>query len=229
MTVGIEVEPTRVVPRAARTAPETGSNHRDAVRLLFILAAGSEPPEASDGVGPVHRVFRGEKRAMAMDFLVRYPDYLADELLNRYETERNPGLLAEVEAIFAADEPDVRLVKMVRWRRGAFQNIETSLSILRYHGLVRALRTSAGRRRHDFVVEPSAFAFIEDAVARQPTLAWYRDRAKLVTTVAGLRSGTSLKDDQYLHAEYRDAPLGTDIPSIRDRVLVRLDRLRRNA
>ncbi|WP_246748022.1 hypothetical protein [Methylobacterium sp. SD274] len=166
---------------------------------------------------------------MAMDFLVRYPDYLADELLNRYEIEHSPELLAQVEAIFSANEPDVRLVKMVRWHRGAFQNIETSLSILRYHGLVRALRKAAGQRRHDFVVEASAFTFIEDAIHRQPTLAWYRDRAELVMTLTGLRSGSSLKDDQYLHEEYRDAPLGTEIPSIRGRVLERLNRLRGTA
>jgi hypothetical protein len=45
-------------------------------------------------------------------------------------------------------------------------------------------------------------------------------------SLAGFRSGSSLKDDQYLHEEYRDAPLGTEIPSIRDRVLDRLKRLR---
>lgn len=225
MTSGIAADEATAILRAKRSSVDTGLHHRDAVRLLFILALGSEADETVGDAGPV-RIFRGEKRAMAIDFLVRYPDYLAHELLNRYEHERRPEQLAEVETIFAADEPDVRLVKMIRWHRGAFQNIETPLAILRFHGLVRALRKSGGQRRHDFVVEPAAFAFMDDAILRQPALAWYRDRAALVMSLAGFRSGSSLKDDQYLHEEYRDAPLGTEIPSIRDRVLDRLKRLR---
>ena len=197
-------------------ARQVGFHQRDAVRLLFILALGSEETETRE------RVFRGEKRAMAIDFLVRYPDYLADELLNRYENEEDLEALAAAKAIFAADEPDVRLVSMVRWRRGAFQNIEMPLSILTAYGLVRPLKQTAGHRRHDFVIMPEAFAFIERIEREQPSLSWYRERVHLVLTLAGFRSGSSLKEDQYLHPEYRDARHGTEIPSIKDRVLARL-------
>lgn len=89
-----------------------GFHQRDAVRLVFILALGSEE------AGPDERVFRGEKRAMAIDFLVRYPDYLADELLNRFENEGDLDALISAEAIFAADEPDVRTVSTVFAKRG---------------------------------------------------------------------------------------------------------------
>ncbi|MGN7126998.1 hypothetical protein [Methylorubrum populi] len=44
---------------------------------------------------------------MAIDFLVRYPDYLADELLSLYESERDPDILAAAQGIFDASEPDV--------------------------------------------------------------------------------------------------------------------------
>jgi hypothetical protein len=198
---------------------QVGFHHRDAVRLLFILALGSEDSETVD------RVFRGEKRAMAIDFLVRYPDYLADELLNRFENEGDADALAAAEAIFAAEEPDIRTVSMVRWRRGAFQNIEMPLSILAAYGLVRPLKQTAGQRRHDFVILPEAFAFIERIEREQPTLSWYRERVELVLTLAGFRSGSSLKGEQYLHPEYRDARHGTEIPSIKDRVLARLNAL----
>lgn len=107
---------------------KVGFHQRDAIRLLFILSLGSEETDLGG------RVFRGEKRAMAIDFMVRYPDYLADELLNRFENEGDIDALGAAEAIFAADEPDIRTVSMVRWRRGAFQNIEMPLSILTaYH------------------------------------------------------------------------------------------------
>ncbi|MGG3815180.1 hypothetical protein ABEV34_26545, partial [Methylorubrum rhodesianum] len=96
---------TTTSPDATRPArggpakPQIGFHHRDAVRLLYILALGSEEA-AHDG-----RIFRGEKRAMAIDFLVRYPDYLADELLTRFETEGDPAALDAASDIFDADEP----------------------------------------------------------------------------------------------------------------------------
>ncbi|GLS45897.1 hypothetical protein [Methylobacterium brachythecii] len=226
MTAGITASPTVSAAETPSGEASTGYHYRDAIRLLFILALGSEP---SGDEPDAPRVFRGEKRAMAIDFLVRYPDFLADELLTRYEAEDDAGILDVVEGIFAADEPDVRLVRMVRWHRGAFQNIETPLAILRSRHLVRPLRQAGGQRRHDFVVEPAAFAFMRSVVEQQPSLAWYRERAELVMTLAKLRSGSSLKDDQYLHPEYKDAPLGTEIPSIKERVLARLRRLREAA
>lgn len=226
MTAGLSAS-TSTTPNKTSPAPvPPGYHYRDAIRLLFILALGSEPSSAgADAI----QVFRGEKRAMAIDFLVRYPDYLADELLTLYEAERNPDILTAVQGIFDAGEPDVRLVRMVRWHRGAFQNIETPLAILQSRQLVRALRQAGRQRRHDFIVEPAAFAFMRDVIAQQPSLAWYEERTRLVMTLAGLRSGSSLKDDQYLHPEYRDAPLGTEIPPIQGRVLARLERLKGEA
>lgn len=226
MTAGLSAS-TPITPNKASATPVPPGNHyRDAIRLLFILALGSEP--SGEGPDAIH-VFRCEKRAMAIDFLVRYPDYLADELLSLYEAESDPDILTAVQGIFDAGEPDVRLVRMVRWHRGAFQNIETPLAILQSRHLVRALRQAGRQRRHDFIVEPAAFAFMQDVIDQQPTLAWYKERAELVLRLAGLRSGSSLKDDQYLHPEYRDAPMGTEIPSIQGRVLARLERLRGKA
>lgn len=229
MTAGTSTSVTAPSGSAPRRGNQTGYNNRDAIRLLFLLALGSEPADPARSAPGDPRVFRGEKRAMAMDFLVRYPDYLAEALLDRYEAERDPALLAQAAAIFDADEPSVRLVGMVRWHRGAFQNIETALSILRAFGLVTPLRQTGGHRRHDFRIEPKAFPFMDDVIRQHPSLAWYRDRAELVSTLAGLRSGSSLKEEQYLHKEYRDAPLGTEIPSIKDRVLARIQRLRDEA
>ena len=67
------------------------------------------------------------------------------------------------------------------------------LSILRAYGLVRPMRQEGGQRRHDFVIEDAAYEFMERAVREQPSLAWYRERVELVMTLAGFRSGTSLK------------------------------------
>lgn len=67
---------------------ETGHVFRDALRLLFILVRGSTVLEqAVDGWD---RVFYGEKRALAIDFWLRYPDYLADQLVDIYLCTESP-------------------------------------------------------------------------------------------------------------------------------------------
>ena len=201
-----------------------GYHFRDAIRLLFILAAGSEVPDDPCGSPDGSRVFVGEKRLMAVDFLVRYPDYLAHDLLDLYETEGHADLLRDVRTIFDRDEPNVRLVRMVRWRRGAFQNIETALAILDSRRLVRCVRRRLGpdRMRHEFIVQAAGFAFLDEAVREQAVLAWYRDRAALAMRVARSRSGSDLKGAQYGHPEYGSTSYGATIPSIKDRVLRRL-------
>ena len=217
-------------PSPGRLNWDIGYHYRDALRLLFILVAGSKPTDVSEAQPDGHRVFVGEKRALAIDFLVRYPDYLANDLLNLYEAERDPSLLDAVKEIFDKDEPDVRLVAMVRWQRGAFQDIETALSILDSRRLVRSLKRNIGGNsfRYEFIVGPEAFAFLEQAVGAEPQLAWYRDRVDLAMRVAGQRSGSKLKNSQYEHDEYRTASYGTVIPSIKDRVLKRLQRIAGN-
>lgn len=229
---GPRAAPTdKLVPRALGADPNLASDggyyYRDAIRLLFILVAGSEPVDSSDRGSDTQRVFVGEKRAMAIDFLVRYPDYLAHDLLDLYEAEGDPDVLNAVKVIFDSDEPDVRLVSMVRWRRGAFQNIETALAILDSRRLVRSVKRRIGgdHVRYEFLIGSTAVAFLEQAVKDQPSLDWYRRRVELAMRVAGHRSGSNLKDAQYEHDEYRTTAYGAVIPSIKNRVLQRLRRI----
>ena len=85
---------------------ETGFRYRDALRLLFILHAGARPIDPPDPQTGIIGIFEGEKRLMAIDFWVRYPDYLADQLLDLYDQTKDPALLAEIQAIFDREEPD---------------------------------------------------------------------------------------------------------------------------
>lgn len=85
-------------------------------------------------------MFLGEKRALAIDFWLRYPDYLADQLLNLYEAGGGQDLFDAAKRILVEEEPDVRLVKMIRWQRGAFDDLQTSLAILGFRGLTKPMR-----------------------------------------------------------------------------------------
>lgn len=210
---------------------ETGFKHRDALRLLFILQAGSSVLASPDPRTGAARIFEGEKRLFAIDFWVRYPDYLADELLDFYEAKGGGDLLAAVDSIFDSEEPSVRTVKMLRWKRGAYDLIEDALSVLSSRQLVVAVEKilPTGIRQHDFLVLPAAKAFLDEAVADQPILAWYRDRAALAMRVAEFKSGTVLKDTQYEDEEYKNTPFLAYIPGIAPRVRERLLRIKSKA
>ncbi|ESZ02459.1 ATP-binding protein [Mesorhizobium sp. L48C026A00] len=163
--------------------------------MLFILAAGGE--DADEPNEEVVKVFRAEKRLMAMDFLVRYPDYLADALLDLYNDTGEPELLEAVQHIILNDEPSVRLVRMVRWRHGAYQNVEDALAMLSYYGLARPMQLAGddGKiRRYEYLISPKAISFLDQCVRDHPELAWYRDRLVLVMRVAAGKSGSALKE-----------------------------------
>jgi hypothetical protein len=198
-----------------------GHAFRDALRLLFILVkAGNDLTSPHDGWD---RVCIGEKRVLAIDFWLRYPDYLADELLDLYEATGDVTALEAAEQIFENDEPDVRIVKMIKWRRGAFDDLQTSLSILRYRGLARSMKRKLPHGfQYEFITGPAARDFIAEALRAQPALAWYDTQTDLALRIAEGKSGTALKGIHYTDEVYAGTPYGAPIPSIRDRVLDRL-------
>lgn len=220
MSASSDVEDVPAVQEAPIAA--TGAVYRDAFRLLCILVRGSVPLSEEEASAEFNRVFEGEKRALAIDFWVRYPDYLAEKLLELHD-DGELGLLDEVGRIFDEDEPSVRLVKMVRWRHGAYEDLQTSLGVLSFRGLVRPTRRTlpSGRPQHDYHVGPAAEAFLTNAFANQPALAWYDRQTALAMRVAGGKAGSALKESHYEVPEYAATPYGSVIPSIRERVMRR--------
>lgn len=198
--------------------------HRSALRILFILAKGAGPHNdaAISGYG---RCFRGESKVHALDFWMRYPEYLADELISLHEAAGDPALLAEAEAIFAAEEPDLRRVPMLRYYFGAYEPLDTVLGILKSRGLVlpRSRPMADGRSEHDFLVHDSAYALLQQVTADIPEVEWYDRRADLVVRAAGARGGFELKARQHQQKEYHEAARGDLIPSVAERVRKRLE------
>jgi hypothetical protein len=94
-----------VAPLAVRKA----SRWQDSVRLLLLIDAAAKPPAQGEDVpaataGVVHTQVRLQK----LDFWVRYPDYLAFELMNEYETAPDEeGLLSLASDILDSEEPDL--------------------------------------------------------------------------------------------------------------------------
>lgn len=215
-----------MIARSQFSDIRTGYVYRDALRLLFILVRGGEPLRApSDGWD---QVFIGEKRALAIDFWIRYPDYLADELLDLYEDSGDAEAFEAACTIFEREEPDVRVAKMIRWRRGAYDDLQTSLAVLASRQLVRTMKRKlpAGGWQYEFMTGAHSRDFLAEAVASQPVLGWYERQVYLALKVAGGMSGSALKEIHYEDPEYASTPYGSPIPSIRDRVLDRIRRLK---
>ncbi len=207
------------------------SAFRDAVRLLFILVKGAEqlPQEQEDG--PV-AIFKGEARLHAFDFWIRYPDYLADELLNLFDKVGDRGLLDEVEAIFREEEPEIRRIQMIRYKFGAWERIDTAVSILAARRLVKRVEHRVGVKvvETDFPVFKPAFDLVKTIEREFPALRWYAQRTALVAQIAGTDGGAALKERQYKRMEYEATPLGSAIPSIKESVRARfLERRRKVA
>lgn len=200
---------------------------RDAIRLLFILTEGSQPlAEAKDGAT---QIFRGEARLHALDFWVRYPDYLAWELIDRFERDAQPTDLALADSIMSSEEPDLRRLPMIRYFFGAFDPIDNALSVLKSRELVTITGRKSGGRviETNFLIFPRAFEVCESALTTAPVLQWYRDRAKIVCDVAGTATGGALKERQYMRSQYAGTELGYQIPSITDVVRQRLNAIKR--
>lgn len=206
-------------------APAPGAIFRDAFRLLCILFEGSAIVAEDEGADGFDRIFHGEKRAQALVFYVCYPDYLADRLLDLHDAG-DAGLLDEVDKIFAADEPDVRLVKMIRWQRGAYFDLDNSLAVLSYYELIRPVQRTLPNLglQHDYLIGPKAAAFVQEAIDAQPALGWYIERARLAMRIAGQKSGHALKAEQYRFEGYEGTNYSGVTPSIADRVRKRFEK-----
>lgn len=203
---------------------------QDAVRLLLLLNTASEPlsdpPPAeapTDSVGVVHSQVLLQK----LDFWVRNPDYLANELLNRYESDGDEADLILARQILESDEPEVRTYPMLRHLFGAYEPLDEALAVLATPGLAFARRQGGSGKTivWNYYVTTAGREAAEQAIAQVPALQYYVDRTRLVVDLAAGRRATALKDIQYLQAEYADAALGRLIASIATRTRARLQEL----
>lgn len=105
------------------------TDRQSAVRLLACIdAAGS--PDRSDQWGPdVVVALHAQSRLQALDFWMRNPDYLANELLTEFEAGGDRTLVHLAQRIFDDREPDLRRLPMIRYHFGAFEPLDNALSI----------------------------------------------------------------------------------------------------
>lgn len=224
-SVGFKLAQAARAPIHSRIQPlmAKADHYRNALRLLFILVRGCAPfsdKNFPDDVG----IFDGEVKLQALDFWVRYPDYLADELLAKFESTGAMRHLDAARRIFEDEEPDLRRVPMLRNYFGAYEPVDTAIAHLKARGLVtprtKPMGTAANHR--DFLINRAALELVERIVAEMPEFNWYEARVKLVLEMANGRGGGALKQRQHEQKEYHETRRGDLIPTIAERVRKRL-------
>lgn len=197
------------------------------MRILACIVAAGRPANPREWGAEVVAVLEGQARLQALDFWMRYPDYLANELLNAYEAGGAGDILVTARRIFDDREPDLRHIPMIRYHFGAYEPLDNALSILRAADLIRIKRSGQpGKvKQHAYLLTRQGRDALETLAAAAPELAWYRDRALLVAEIAGDEGGGKLKDRQYLQKEYAETDLSRPIQRITPRVLERLQEL----
>lgn len=203
----------------------TASDRQSAVRLLACIDAASTQVMDSSWGADVVATLRAQSRLQALDFWMRNPDYLANELLNEFEATGDPNSIKLAQQILDSREPDLRRLPMVRFLFGAFEPLDNALSILRAAEFIRIKRqgTPGNIQEHIYLLTTKGRDAMKALSAMAEELAWYRDRATVVARVAADTGGKALKDRQYLQAEYADTELKHVIAPITERVRIRLD------
>ncbi|TDC55596.1 hypothetical protein E1281_11730 [Actinomadura sp. KC345] len=208
------------------------TREQDAVRLLLLIDNACEDistaeradPALIEGVG----VVRTQVRLQKLDFWLRNPDYLANELLNEYEQSNEKPLLNLASSILDSEEPEVRRYPMLRHHFGAYEWLDDALAVLRSAGLlVRRRRGTVNRvRQHNYYLLPAGRRVAREIIEEAPAFTYYVNRARLVVALADGLGGSELKRRQYLQAEYAETPRGDRIGSVASRARDRLDHLR---
>ena len=201
------------------------SERQTAIRLLACIQAAGDRNSAIRWGDDVVSVLHSQSRLQALDFWMRNPDYLANELLTEFEASGELDLVMIAKGIFDDREPDLRRLPMVRYLFGAFEPLDNALAILRAADLIRIKRDGVpgGKiREHLYLLTTAGEDALERISAAASELGWYRDRAGIVARVADAQGGKALKDRQYLQAEYAGTELSHVIQPITDRVLARL-------
>ena len=194
-------------------------------RVVFLLRHVGLAPGMGAPSGAVTEM-RSEQRLHAADFWMRNPDYLADALIEDHQADIRADGADIARDILSSREPEIRRLPMTKWRWGAYEDLDDVLAPLILHGLVAhkaTVRDDHSVAEHTFWLMPEGVEFSDALLAAEPEVfGWYRDRAILISSVAGTTPGTSLKDRQYRRVEYASTPGMALIPSIAEDVRERL-------
>lgn len=210
-----------------------GATSQSAARILILLdKLGDIPTNADDAIMPgCVRVIRAQSRLAKLDFWLRNPDYLADELL----TDLEAGLLTDdlvlplVHSMLEGTAPKLHIYPMQRYRFGAWEIPDNALAVLKFYGMVDHRRaaemdaSNAGKARRDYYLLPPGIATLTKIRSTVDQIDWYDQQADAIALLEASTTGAAARKRQYEQPEYASTPIGADIGSILGRTRERFD------
>jgi hypothetical protein len=199
----------------------------DAARLLLMLTCFSTP--VTDDTRrlrcfPHHDVvrhFTPEYYLQKLDFLLRYPGYLAYELTELHrlgiDAAQDRSEIAElVRSVLREREPELLTVPFRKFWRGAYERLDDVEAWwyarqLVYTGIEP---TGGGRPQKHYFLTALAETEAERLVTAVEHARWYAERIALIHRFFGALSAARIKELQYSHHAYRDAQLNEAIPDL---------------
>lgn len=200
----------------------------DAARLLLILVRFAGPIEDRTRTlvcFPSHEVakhFTPEYYLQKLDFLLRYPGYLAYELTEIHrlgvEAARDRAeMKGLIHSILEQREPELLTIPFRRFWRGAYERLDDVEAWWWARGLVYVgmePRGSARPQKHYFLT-PLGETEAQRLVGSVHHARWYADRIDLIYRFFGGLTAARVKELQYSHEAYREAQLNEIIPDLR--------------
>lgn len=171
------------------------------------------------------KVVRATSRMAKLDFWLRNPDYLANELLNDVDAgSADPEVyLKHVERMLAGDAPTLHLYPMQRYMYGAWELPDNAMALLKSHGLVNQRRASepdadnSGRARRDYFLLAAGAQILANMRAEVEQLGWYDLQADAIALLNVGPTGAAARARQYEQPEYAATPIGQIIQPILER------------
>ena len=196
---------------------------RDRLRITVILYTFSEALENATN----NRVseFRTEIKIQAIDFLLRYPDFLSRELIDLLEQDLKKDdteIKSVVKEIFKNQEPEIRVEEMEKFFHGAYESIDDIIAFLISIDFIEY----ESKKRRDgkeydkiYYLTKLGKEKIENNLKSIPSVKWYFDRCALIKAHLGQFNGTELKKRQYRYVdEYADIPYRNKIKQLHEKV-----------
>ena len=195
---------------------------RDRLRVIIILYIFCEQLE--EGNQNYYGVFRTEIKIQALNFLLRYPDFLSLELIDLMDNDPaidRDEIRTTIETIYQNKEPEIRVEEMEKFFYGAYESVDDSIAFLISVGFVQhdsKKNTEGNTYDRKYFITQTCADKIENHLKSIPAVKWYFDRCELIKKYFNQFTGSQLKTRQYRYSEYSDISYNSHIQNINDKV-----------
>jgi len=194
----------------------------DRLRIIIILHTFCEQT-ANDSSG-YYGIFRSEIKIQALDFLLRYPDFLSMELMDLMNTDSKidtEEIKYIITNIYKNKEPEIRVEEMEKFFFGAYESIDDVIAFYISIGFIKhdnKKRSDGKDYDNKYHITQECAIKIETHLRKMPAVSWYFERCILIRKYFDMFSGTELKTRQYRYSEYSNISYKSHIQNINDKV-----------